>query len=103
MKQAYSPVDILLPQRPVESILLLEELNLREIRRLSRFLEFGNIGGEVISLRQVNYREYYYTDRDQGRDHNQQAVHDIAEHFVSTEEPARPSTKQILRNPQRGQ
>ncbi len=80
LQQAGHPVEILFPDRLVETVLRLEEGDLLQIDSLALALQFGDVGGEVIARRQLDDDEDDNADGDQGRDHDEQALHDIAEH-----------------------
>src|SRR6202048_5355931 len=82
MEETTRPEYILLPKRAIDPVLRFQEIDFGEVGRLPRALQFGNVGRKVIPRREVYYREDHDADRYQCRDHDQNAVHNIAEHLA---------------------
>src|ERR1700730_6192866 len=82
MEETTRPEYILLPKRAIETVLCFQEIDFGEVGRLAGALQFGDVGREVIPWRQVDNREDHDTDRYQCRDHDQNAVHNVAEHLA---------------------
>ena len=81
MQQAADPVEVLLPERPVEAVLrACRKAIFCEVDRLALALQLGDVGREVVARRQLDDREDDDADRDQRRDHDQDPVDDVAEH-----------------------
>src|SRR5204862_3417768 len=80
LDQPDDPVEVLLPQRQVETVLRLQEGDLGEVGLLALALQFGDIGRKIIAGRQVDDDENQQADGDQRRDHDQDPVDEIAEH-----------------------
>ncbi len=79
-QQAADPVEILLPDRLVETVLRLEEGDLLQVDGFALALQLGDVGREIIARRQLDDDEDDDADRDQCRDHDEEALDDIAEH-----------------------
>src|SRR6266850_4790339 len=77
------PVEVLLPEGAVETILNLKEMYLSQIGSFARALEFGNISGEIVTRRKVDDGKNHHADRDQRRDHYQNPMNEITEHSNS--------------------
>src|ERR1700730_407206 len=59
------PVEVLLPEGAVETILDLKELNLGQIGSFTRALEFCDISGEIVARGKVNDGKSHHADCDQ--------------------------------------
>src|SRR5437667_3759405 len=77
------PVEVLLPEGAVETILNLKEMYLGQIGSFARALEFGDISGEIVARGKVDDSKNHHTDSDQRRDHYQNPMNEIAEHSNS--------------------
>ena len=79
-EEAGDPAQVLLPQRLVEAVLLAQERDLLRIDRFALRLQLGDVALEVVARRQLDDDEHDDADRDQRRDHDQQAADDVGEH-----------------------
>src|ERR1700758_4419760 len=83
LEQPNYPIEVLLPNGAVETILNLKEMYFGQIGSFASALEFGDIRGEIVPRRKVDDGEDYHTDRDQRRDHYQNSMNQIGEHSRS--------------------
>src|SRR4029077_18677027 len=77
------PVEVLLPDGAVETILNLKEMYLGQIGSFTRALKFGDISGEIVARRKVDDGKNHHTDRNQRRDHYQNPMNEILAHCNS--------------------
>src|ERR1700730_7833388 len=77
------PVEVLVPNGAIETILNLKEMYLGQIGSFARALELGDISGEIVARRKVDDGKNHHADRDQRRDHYQNPMNEITEHSNS--------------------
>src|SRR5207302_3661352 len=58
VEKPHNPVEVLLPERPVETVLYLKEMYLGQIGSLARALQLSDISGEIIARWKINYSKY---------------------------------------------
>ena len=91
VQQAPGPVQILLPQRPIEAVERRADTRSCLLRALALRLQLGQHRGEVVAGRQLDDDEHDHADRDQRRHHDQQPMHQVAEHVPPSIAAAHPS------------
>ena len=80
VQQAPGPVEILLPHRPIEAVERRADTRSCRLGALALRLQLGQHGAEIVAGRQLDDHEHDHADRDQRRHHDQQPMHQVAEH-----------------------